>query len=455
MQREGLFALQNSLTALSSLHTLDIRNNGLNVQVIEDLVKQLRCGHVQRYISIEEMWITAVAAVNLVSCCLNLNPNIHTIRVNHTTVHITLEKCTNHTPTSGDSADMAGSLSTMTISLVDCAVQGHHLVSLQTVFQRCPLLQDLDLSLCSGWTAAGALDLLKGLGQCLSLDGISLDSAQLDQKSTVSLAQGLHAMTSLKRLNLNKKVTMATGSPEEATTLVLPASLEGLRAMEEIELEGMRMSDKGFEELIKHLPNWTGLRKISLSDNYIGGQAGERLVQALANCTELEVLHLSRNKLSLACAAKMGRVLPTLIHLRVLDFSENPIGREGSVSISNALIFINYLTKIHLTSIGTSELTGLAASLAYCVCAEDVSFAWNGCGDDVAVKLSEVLPQCQKLRRLDLELNSISTTGAEALARSLQSCPSLEVIRLWRNSISTCDAQRLRQSEKRLNFFST
>lgn len=147
MQREGLLALQNSLTALSSLHTLEwarthartqastythiythtlvidsasywkwnywlspfsIRNNGLSVQVIEDLVKQLRCVHVQRYIrwggygnsicvwdllcecvwfrlcvfpiSIEETWITAEAAVNLVSCCLNLNHNIHTIR---------------------------------------------------------------------------------------------------------------------------------------------------------------------------------------------------------------------------------------------------------------------------------------------------------------------------------------------------------------------------------------
>nr|XP_029489325.1 protein NLRC5-like [Oncorhynchus nerka] len=88
-------------------------------------------------------------------------------------------------------------------------------------------------------------------------------------------------MTFLKRLNLNKYVTMVTGSPGEGTTLVLLASLEGLRAMEEIELEGMRMSDKGVEELIKHLPTWTGLRKISLSDNYIGDQAGERLIQTL------------------------------------------------------------------------------------------------------------------------------------------------------------------------------
>ncbi|KAK6318306.1 hypothetical protein J4Q44_G00115970 [Coregonus suidteri] len=524
----------------AQLVKLRIRNNGLSVQVIEDLVKQLRCGHFQRYISIEETWITAEAAVNLVSCCLNLNPNIHTIRVNKSTVHITLEECQNPTPTSGDfSTDMSGSLSTVTISLVDCAVQGHHLVSLQTVFQKCVLLQELDLSynsigrvgaellcsvlpslaslrklslesketsedvvlllaegllqaksieslnlsghvisdrgavvltrtlqnlphlrtinlsLCYGWTAAGALDLVRGLGQCLSLEGISLDSVQLDDESTVCLAQGFHAMTSLKRLNLNNKVTMATGSPGEGATLVLLASLKGLRGMEEIELEGMRMSDKGVEELIKHLPTWTGLRKISLSANCISDQAGERLVQALATCTALEELNLSVNNLSLACAAKMGQVLPTFTHLRVLDLSENEIGTKGSVRISKALISMKYLTKIHLTSIGTSELTGLAGSLAHCVCAEDVSFAWNGCGDDVAMKLAEVLPQCQKLRRLDLESNSISAIGAEALARSLQSCPSVEVIRLWRNDISTCDAQRLRQREKRLNFSST
>nr|XP_046208107.1 NLR family, CARD domain containing 5 isoform X2 [Oncorhynchus gorbuscha] len=524
----------------AQLVKLRIRNNGLSVQVIEDLVKQLRCGHIQRYISIEEPWITAEAAVNLLSCCLNLNPNIHTIGVNNSTVHITLEECQNPTATSGGtSTDMSGSLSTVTISLVDCAVQGHHLVSLQTVFQRCVLLQELDLSynsigrvgaeflcsvlpslaslrklsletketsedvvlllaegllqaksieslnlsghmvtdreavaltralqnlphlrtinlsLCYGWTPAGALELVRGLGRCLSLEGISLDSVQLDEESTVCLAQGLHAMTSLKRLNLNNKVTMVTESPWVGATLVLLASLEGLRGMEELELEGMRISDNGVEELIKHLPTWTGLRKISLSGNCISDQAGERLVQALTTCTALEELNLSRNNLSLACAAKMGQVLPTLTHFRVLDLSENEIGTKGSVSISKALISMKYLTKIHLTSIGTSELAGLADSLAHCVCAEDVSFAWNDCGDDVAVKLAEVLPQCQKLRRLDLESNSISTIGAEALARSLQSCPSVEVIRLWRNCISTCDAQKLRQREKRLNFSST
>ncbi|XP_031657729.1 protein NLRC5 isoform X2 [Oncorhynchus kisutch] len=524
----------------AQLVKLRIRNNGLSVQVIEDLVKQLRCGHVQHYISIEEPWITAEAAVNLLSCCLNLNPNIRTIGVNNSTVHITLEECQNPTATSGGtSTDMSGSLSTMTISLVDCAVQGHHLVSLQTVFQRCVLLQELDLSynsigrvgaeflcsvlpslaslrklsletketsedvvlllaegllqaksieslnlsghmitdreavaltralqnlphlrtinlsLCYGWTPAGALELVRGLGRCLSLEGISLDSVQLDEESTVCLAQGLHAMTSLKRLNLNNKVTMVTGSPWVGATLVLLASLEGLRGMEELELEGMRISDNGVEELIKHLPTWTGLRKISLSGNCISDQAGERLVQALTTCTALEELNLSRNNLSIACAAKMGQVLPTLTHFRVLDLSENEIGTKGSVSISKALISMKYLTKIHLTSIGTSELAGLADSLAHCVCAEDVSFAWNDCGDDVAVKLAEVLPQCQKLRRLDLESNSISTIGAEALARSLQSCPSVEVIRLWRNFISTSDAQKLRQREKRLNFSST
>ncbi|CDQ73554.1 unnamed protein product [Oncorhynchus mykiss] len=336
-------------------------------------------------------------------------------------------------------------------------------VALTRTLQNLPHLRTINLSLCYGWTPAGALELVRGLGRCLSLEGISLDSVQLDEESTVCLAQGLHAMTSLKRLNLNKKVTMVTGSPWVGATLVLLASLEGLRGMEELELDGMRISDNGVEELIKHLPTWSGLRNISLfpflclslSGNCISDQAGERLVQALTTCTALEELNLSRNNLSLACAAKMGQVLPTLTHFRVLDLSENEIGTKGSVSISKALISMKYLTKIHLTSIGTSELAGLADSLAHCVCAEDVSFAWNDCGDDVAVKLAEVLPQCQKLRRLDLESNSISTIGAEALARSLQSCPSVEVIRLWRNFISTSDAQKLRQREKRLNFSST
>uniref|UniRef100_A0A6Q2YFC3 NACHT domain-containing protein n=1 Tax=Esox lucius TaxID=8010 RepID=A0A6Q2YFC3_ESOLU len=324
-------------------------------------------------------------------------------------------------------------LSDNILILVDCEVQGHHLVSLLTVLHRCALLQELDLS-------------HNSLGRV----GVEWLCSVLPSLTMLSLP-----IIGDLFCSLNKKVTMATGSTGEGATVVLLASLEGLSGMEEIELEGMRMTDKGVGELIKHLPSWKGLRKISLSENHISDQAGERLLQALSSCTALEELNLSRNNLSLASAAKMELVLPTLTHLQVLDLSENRFGPVGSVSISKALSFMKHLTKIHLTSIGTSELTGLAGSLVNWICAEDVSFAWNGCGDDVAVKLSEVLPQCQKLRRLDLESNRISMKGAEALARSLQSCSSVEVIRLWRNAISNSDAQRLRQGEKRLNFSST
>uniref|UniRef100_A0A8C8D363 NACHT domain-containing protein n=1 Tax=Oncorhynchus tshawytscha TaxID=74940 RepID=A0A8C8D363_ONCTS len=457
--------LCENLTDCSALTLLDISNNSLGnkgLKKLLDLLPQL----------------SNIQEINIFLYYSYINRNVYELAQNWL-LHL--------------SSPYHMLLPLVSFSLVDCAVQGHHLVSLQTVFQRCVLLQELDLSynsigrvgaeflcsvlpslaslrklsletketsedvvlllaegllqaksieslnknscilvfnhlasdttilmlcplspslsLCYGWTPAGALELVRGLGQCLSLEGISLDSVQLDEESTVCLAEGLHAMTSLKRLNLNNKVTMVTGSPWVGATLVLLASLEGLRGMEELELEGMRISDNGVEELIKHLPTWTGLRKI-----------------------------------------RWDKFFPLSL---TSGLSENEIGTKGSVSISKALISMKYLTKIHLTSIGTSELAGLADSLAHCVCAEDVSFAWNDCGDDVAVKLAEVLPQCQKLRRLDLESNSISTIGAEALARSLQSCPSVEVIRLWRNFISTSDAQKLRQKEKRLNFSST
>uniref|UniRef100_A0A6Q2ZGV2 NACHT domain-containing protein n=1 Tax=Esox lucius TaxID=8010 RepID=A0A6Q2ZGV2_ESOLU len=362
-------------------------------------------------ISIDETWITAEAAVNLVSCCLNLNPKIHTISK--------LFSFSPYTHFYVFSTNLTGPQS-ISFSLSGHVISDRGAVLLSTTLQKL-------LSHCYGWTEAGALDIVRGLGQCRSLEGICLESVELDEGSTECLACGLRSMTSLK--SLNKKVTMATGSTGEGATVVLLASLEGLSGMEEIELEGMRMTDKGVGELIKHLPSWKGLRKISLSENHISDQAGERLLQALSSCTALEEL----NKIHNLCNPPQYILC---IH---------------SPRDSSSLDLLSF----SLTSIGTSELTGLAGSLVNWICAEDVSFAWNGCGDDVAVKLSEVLPQCQKLRRLDLESNRISMKGAEALARSLQSCSSVEVIRLWRNAISNSDAQRLRQGEKRLNFSST
>ncbi|TDH09207.1 hypothetical protein EPR50_G00084200 [Perca flavescens] len=517
LEHDHLVRLAEIMSTCPSLTKLEFKNNLLQSDWIEGFVKLLNSSQRGLSVSIEEDWIRSEKAVSLVCRCLDLSSNIHTIRVHHNTLHLSLMKSTELT----------------SVSLVDCAVEGYQLASMKSIISRSPLLTELDFShnslgvegaefLCSvlpslpnltclsigskeacvtvveklseallqaagiqclnlsghvisdtaaqimtqiwpqlkslnlshcEWSAAAGMQLVTALQGCVSLEGLCLDSLQLNAESSVCLGQSLRNINSLRSLKLNKIFT-AMGPSEANSVLDLLAAMEGLTRMEEIELESWRMGDSGIEQLTRLLPMWTELRKISLSKNLISDQSGDKLLEALKSCSHLEELRLSSNVLGDLTAARMALVLPSLTHIAVLDISVNRIGYEGSVSLSKAITCMKNLTKIHLTSIGTSELCAVAASLAHCPLIQDVGLGWNNCGDNVAAELARVMPLCQKLNRIDLESNTVSVFGAEALVRALQLCPALQLIRLWRNKVSNSEAQRLSLRDRRLNFSS-
>lgn len=319
-----------------------------------------------------------------------------------------------------------------------------------------PHLKFIGLSQGSAWSPEGAADLVMGIAQCSPLEGIRLDHLALFADAVNCLARGLRQMTSLRSLRLNR-ISMGTAVPEVWNNIAqsLMASLQVCTGMEQIELEGLRLGDCGIEELMKHIPTWTELRCISLVENYMSDSVGKRLIQTLIHCTALEELNLSKNRLGYASMAELGNILSDLTHLRILNLSENQITADAVVRLSVGLTNLKHLTKLHLISIGTHELTNVADSLRHCVNIEDVSLAWNNCGNEVALMLAEVLPKCVKLRRLDLECNRISMVGARALAESLRFCFTVEVVRLWRNPISRDEEHALRLTEQRLSFSST
>ncbi|XP_048886041.1 NLR family, CARD domain containing 5 isoform X2 [Brienomyrus brachyistius] len=566
----ALETLQKTLSSLNALRRLEIRNCGLNQQNIEALLKELDCSKRPLEIRVEEPWVMGQAAVNLVSCCLDLACNMQQIRVNGTTVNITLGtayaqgKLCSDTPVPRVNIGKLAS-AVKCIGLVNCFLQGQHLTFLQRMRQRCAQLVELDLSQndigiegaetlssllpdlqnlrklrleykeavpdqirvltvglsrsasledlslvhhviddysaaalattlpglprlrainlshCSNLTTVGARHLITGLTNCRSLEDVSLKGLQLEEEALVQLASELPNISSVRRLILSK-IAVATSSTDSASgaVLLLLRSLEHFRRIEEIELDEMWMGDRGIQELAKHLPNWTGLRRISLCENNIADGGGEKLLAALTHCTALEEIILSGNILAGGSATRLSEVLPSMTCLRVLNLqhnqiqaaggtalatyfqacgsltdinlSGNPLGTEGAAALSSVLPHMPSLRKLHLVSVHTTELSSIAACLENCACAEDISLAWNGFGDDVALKLAEVLPVCQKLKRVDLESNKISVAGAEALAASLQSSSSIQVIRLWKNNISREEALRLSAKEPRLNF---
>uniref|UniRef100_A0A8C1GZL7 Protein NLRC5-like n=1 Tax=Cyprinus carpio TaxID=7962 RepID=A0A8C1GZL7_CYPCA len=387
LHSQGLLSLLDSLVELSTIQTVKLRKNGLSSEQIEYFVKQLSSCHQHRDIRIDEPWLTGNAVASLIAKCLNLQQHIKEISVNHASINIITE---------GNSSPRS------TFVFDDCDIEGQHLTPLTLPIQKCHALQDLkfsqlkmdrkgadffsavipflrnlrnltldlkgaaeddvatlmealpkttsfeslslsqlvlgdhgtavlgralqsmpnlksiNLSQCSGWTAARGRDLVRGLVQCVSLSEIRLDSVILDEEGITILAQGFSCLTSLRRLRL----------------------------------ESWRMGDSGTCELVKYIPSWTELVKLSLS--------------------------------------------------------ENQFGQQGSMSLCEGLMSTKALKILHLTSIGSSDLVGVASSLKHCPSIEDVSLSWNLCDDSLARTLAEILPLCTKLKRLELWRNPIA-----------------------------------------------
>uniref|UniRef100_A0A8C2Q2G6 Protein NLRC5-like n=1 Tax=Cyprinus carpio TaxID=7962 RepID=A0A8C2Q2G6_CYPCA len=338
------------------------------------------------------------------------------------------------------------------LSLSQFVLGDHGAAVLGRALQSVPNLKSINLYQCSGWTAARGRDLVRGLVQCVLLAEIRLDSVVLDEEGITILAQGFSHLASLRRLSLNNiRVVTSETFVNGTGILCLLTSFKDFRQMEEIELESWRMGDGGTYELVKYIPLWTELVKLSLSDNNVTDQAGEKLLVALSHCRVLQKLQLSKNRLGQACAAKLAQVLPLLPQLTELNLSENQFGAHGSLALCEGLMSMKALKILHLTSIGSSDLVGVASSLKHCPSIEDISLSWNGCGDSLAQTLAEILPLCTKLKRLDLEANNITTAGATVIAKCLPSCTSIEVIRLWRNPIAKEDENL---KDQRLNFSS-
>nr|XP_015820675.2 NLR family, CARD domain containing 5 isoform X1 [Nothobranchius furzeri] len=477
LERDHLISLAEIVSRCPSLTRLVLKNNTLQWEWIETFIRVLTCSQRGLTVSVEESWIGSEEAVSLAHRCLQLNKNISTLRIHQTGLQLSLMNSELTSVSLGDriqlplvegfthqfpqlteldfSTDRLGveflssllpslpNLTSLSVGIKERTpavveelsqillqmtliqrlnLSGHSIsdAAAQSLTELFPRLRSIGLSCCV-WSEDGGLQLIRALRRSKHLEELCLDAAlQLKENSWECLAEALGNMTSIQSLKL----------------------------------DGWRMDDGGIQQLIKTIPGWKRLKKISLSKNVISDASGEKLLDALKSCSLLEELHLSSNFLGDLTAASMSLVLPSMTRLAVLDVSVNRFGKDGSVSLAKAVRSLTNLRKIHLTSVGTSELGVVAASLGKCPFIQDVGLGWNHCGDDVVLELAKILPLCRDLIRLDLECNSVSSAGLAVLVKALQSCPSLQIIRLWKNNVSVSEAQRFSQTERRLSFSS-
>ncbi|XP_010965616.2 protein NLRC5 isoform X1 [Camelus bactrianus] len=347
-------------------------------------------------------------------------------------------------------------------------------------------------------SAKGLAHLTSGLSHCQHLEELDLSNNQFDEDGTKVLMGALEDKCWLKRLDLGhlplgdstlavltqrlshmaflQSLRLSQSSISDIGCCHLFKALRATTRLEELGLSHNQIGDAGAQQLAALLPGLPELRKIDLSANGIGLAGGARLVESLALCRHLEDLMLGCNDLGDPTALGLAQGLPR--HLRVLHLRSSHLGPEGVLSLGQALDGCSHveeislaennlaggvphfcqglplLRKIDLVSCEIDNQTAkpLATSFMLCPALEEILLSWNLLGDEAAAELARVLPRMDRLKRVDLEKNRITTRGAWLLAEGLAQGSGIQVIRLWNNPIPANMAERLQSQEPRLDF---
>uniref|UniRef100_A0A2K6R9N8 Protein NLRC5 n=1 Tax=Rhinopithecus roxellana TaxID=61622 RepID=A0A2K6R9N8_RHIRO len=360
----------------------------------------------------------------------------------------------------------------------------------------CPLTPTRLTSSCVN--TRGLAHLASGLGHCHHLEELDLSNNQFDEEGTKALMRALEGKWMLKRLDLghlllnSSAFTLLTHGLSHMTRLQslrlnrnsigdvgcchLSEALRAATSLEELDLSHNQIGDAGVQHLATILPGLPELRKIDLSMNSISPAGGMQLAESLVLCRHLQELMLGCNALGDPTALGLARELPQ--HLRVLHLPFSHLGPGGALSLTQALDGSPHLEEISLAEnnlaggvlrfckelpllrqidlvsckIDNQTIKLLTSSFTRCPALEVILvLSWLGKGK-AAAELAQVLPQMCRLKRVDLEKNQITATGAWLLAEGLAQGSSIQVIRLWNNPIPCDMAQRLKSQEPRLDF---
>ncbi|XP_075998191.1 protein NLRC5 isoform X2 [Genypterus blacodes] len=409
-----------------TLTRVELKNNLVQLDWIEVLVKLLNSSNVKCYISIEECWIKSEEAVNLVCRCLDLNSNIHTIGVHQNTLNLSLIKSTEHSIVSCDSSDQAPSLATEKISLVDCVVQGYQLLAMNSIILRCPSLTELDLTynslgvegaefLCSvlpslpNLTTLGVcskernedvvLQMSEALLQSASLQCVNLSGHMISERAAQLLARTLPR---LRSVNLSHCMWSLTGR------LLLMKALEQCVTLEGLCLSPVYLDADSRECLVQVLRKNTSIHRLKLNKIASGEEPCVAegvliLLAAMEGLTQMEEIELEGWKMVDIGVEKLARFLPTWTNLRKINLSENHVGDQSGEKLLEALRSCGQLEELHLSR--------------------------NKLGYITAARMALVLPLLTHLTVLNLSENCLGYEGSVSLSKAIACMKNLRKIK--------------------------
>ncbi|KAM8799426.1 protein NLRC5 [Eudromia elegans] len=456
-QPEHLEKLCSVLGKCSSLTEYVSSENNVTAQTAEVLLHSLRKNLGPLKISIKEPWVNEESVMSLLELALEACGNITEITIYK---NKTLFQLCMGFPPCVEKAESV--VSRLNLHELDAGRARFY----QGVREKCAQLQELRWSLVklhddeaemlvgvllplpglkkfaltsSSITPTGMDCLITGLQSCRAIEELNLGYMSLSDAAVPKLVLALGEMPSLKRLLLHHNSIGDDACPR------LAGALRKTHCLEEINLSYNKIGDPGLINIAAVLLEMPNLRRIDLSGNNPSPVGGEKLMDALAGCTRIEELRLSRNDFGDRTVMKLALCLPYMSDLKILHLQKNNIEPSGGTELARALAGCQQLEEINLSEscLGEGGIHALSKSLLYFRNLRKIEMKLCGITDVASKWLSCGFRQCPSMEEIILSWNTLGDGGAQELASALPRMAKLKMLDLENNLIGACGAAKL------------
>jgi Ran GTPase-activating protein (RanGAP) involved in mRNA processing and transport len=283
---------------------------------------------------------------------------------------------------------------------------------------------------CAQLNCASAKVLAEGLGKCLGLCELHLNSNNIKAPGAASLAKALAHCQDLSTLDLSYNELGSQGAES------LAGGLRGCTRLEHLDLSKIHTGTRGLSALGELLEHSSALLYLGLRGNGKHLDSQMHAVRASGQRGHLMHLDLARSP---SAAAMFQQVMadhaPTLKHL---DLEWARMGFSGAFALATALQScgkLEHLNLSHNDQLNDDAVRKLAAGIANCTALRELYLASCNVQPGGCAALAQGLKQCTELITLNLQDNKFAAGGAFSLALALPDYAALANLNLSGNDI--------------------
>ena len=296
-------------------------------------------------------------------------------------------------------------------------------------------LERLELDCKCTCTDNAAEYLAQFISNITTLQNLSIVCCTFSAHGLLELARAIHDNSTLQEKSLKELRCTVNGDDEAKDLAQLLVEYPQVEGMYEHDVMFSQISDAGAVALAQALHHISTLKRLNLSNNSISDAGAVALAQALHHNSTLYWLYLSNNSISDAGAVALAQALHHNSTLKRLNLSNNSISDAGAVALAQALHHNSTLYWLYLSnnSISDAGAVSLAQALHHNSTLYWLYLSNNSISDAGAVALAQALHHNSTLYWLYLSNNSISDAGTVALAQALHHNSTLEELDLYGN----------------------